>query len=99
MLHDLAYILRVFARGDEQGVIHINDDEVLHSDYGDKFLRRMDKISVGLERVALFSADNILSFAIGRMLVEGGPGAEVVPSEVRGDAIKAGLALALCGTR
>src|SRR5437868_9368053 len=89
----------MLAGGDEQRVVYIDHDEVLDPDQGDKLLGGVNKVSVGLEGVALFGAHDILGFAVGGMFVESGPGAKIVPSEISRDAIKVRLALALGGTR
>src|SRR3954464_14648113 len=99
MLHDFAYILRVLARGDEQSVVRIDNNKILYSNDRNELFGGINKVPVGREREALVGADDILSLPIRRMLVERRPGAEVVPSEICGDAVQIRLTLTLGGTR
>src|SRR3954471_23161602 len=99
MLHDLAYILCMLTRRDEKRVIGVYDDEVPHTHNSYKLFWRMDEVAGGCQRQPFLRAQDVRRFAIAGVLVKRGPGAEVVPSKVCGDAIEVRFALALCRAR
>ena len=58
--HNLADILRSFARAEQQRVFSFHDDQIAYPDRRDEFLRAPEKISLGIERNK-FSSGNIFS--------------------------------------
>ena len=93
-----AYILRTLPGGDQNGVFGFHDHQVIHPDQRDKFLRAVDVIVARIDaHHALRLGDvAILRVALRQlMFVEGIPGTQVVPAELRRQAVDIRMVLAL----
>src|SRR6266404_1662627 len=96
MLYHFADILRLIECGDEQSVFGLDNHQVAHADQGDKFAEyvyiivlRVQGKSAG-RRHRIPTATFCLRYVV---LMQRGPGTEVVPSEVGGQTEDAGLRL------
>src|SRR6266404_5254215 len=98
MLHHLADILRLVERGDEQRVFGLDNHQVTHADQGDKFAEYVNIIVLRVQgksagrRHRIPTTTFCLRYVV---LMQRGPGAEVVPSEVGGQTEDAGLRFSL----
>src|SRR5208282_925868 len=94
-LDDFAYILGVVAVGDQQRILGVHNDQVLHAYKGDKLLGAVDVVVTGVEGHVAFALGHV-AFPVSEqpglklVLVKRGPGAQVVPTEFSRDAIKIG---------
>src|SRR5882672_11351240 len=85
VLHYLADVLRLITRGDEQSVVGFHHDQVVHSNHGDKLSRSVDVITGSVQREDALARNQVAvprsAFGV-VVLMECGPGAEIVPSEI-----------------
>ncbi len=86
--------------GDQQRVLGVHDDQVLHAHQGHEFAGAEDVVVGRVDgHVAPGVGDVALGVAaqagLNLVLVERGPGAEIVPAELGGDAVEMGEVLAL----
>src|SRR5271170_8026792 len=99
MLDDLADILSVASRGDQQGVLGFNHHQVAHPHQCDELLWAVDVVAGRVDCKASTSLGNVLvgvrmgSLGVG-VVVEGGPGAKVVPAKIGAEAKQVGSSLA-----
>src|SRR5208337_146663 len=94
MLDDFADVLRILARGDEQRIVSLDHNQVLHSDGCNELAFGVNEISLRIQGEALLRVDHVFAIRLAgtAMLIERGPGAKIIPSEARRDAIDARLA-------
>ena len=59
MLHNLAYVLRLLARGDQQRVNRFYDYQVVHTHHCDKFARRVNIIPRRIQGEDTFARDQV----------------------------------------
>src|SRR5271165_5156032 len=88
ILYDFAHVLRLFARGDQQCVLGLHDDEVVHSHHRDK-LFGMHKVARRLQCEILLRRNYVLQLRLRRcaVLIERSPRTQIVPAKVGGNAI------------
>jgi hypothetical protein len=89
MLYDFTNILRVLPRCNQQGIRRIDYHQIAHPYDGNKLVRRMYVIALRVQDKYARAINNISfnRFTLpSLMLVERGPGAEVVPAKIRGEA-------------
>ena len=60
MLHDLAHVLGLIARGDQQRVIGLYDYKIAYTNRRDELSWRMDVIPLGVQRECTFAVNEIL---------------------------------------
>src|SRR5208282_5110619 len=102
MLHHFAYILRLVEGGDEQRVFGLDNHQVAHADQSDKLSGSVNVIILRIQGKTARRRDqaSVARFRLRRVvLVQRGPGAEVVPSEVGGQTEDARLDFTLGGSR
>src|SRR5579864_1524423 len=89
ILHNLADVLRVRARRDQQRIFGLNHYDIVYPNHRHKFPRCMNVIPARAQREDALSGDQVAvrrrGFR-GVVLVKRGPRAEVVPAEVRAQA-------------
>src|SRR6266404_6104394 len=102
MLYHFADILRLIERGDEQSVFGLDNDQAAHADEGDKFVEHVNIIVLCVQGKSAGRRHLILTAAFclrDVVLMQRGPGAKIVPSEVGGQTEDAGLGFSLGGAR
>ena len=57
LLHHFAHILRVAARGDEQGIARIDYDQILHAQKRDELVRTVNVIAVCVDDESIRGLD------------------------------------------
>src|SRR5262249_41799533 len=67
------------AGADKERVIRFDDDEVIDANGGDEFRGAVEKIARSIERLPR-ARENIFVWLLGEQLVDGGPGANVAPT-------------------
>src|SRR6202007_660455 len=82
--HHASYILGAFARTDEQGVGSFHNNEIGNPDCRDEFGGTRDEISAGIEGQDAAGGD-VRARTFGQEFVNSGPGADVAPSDYRGN--------------
>ena len=103
-LDDLAHVLGVVAMDDEQGIVGVHDDKIFNTHQGNEFVGAVDVVVAGLDGQMAVGLGHV-AFAVAAqaglklVLVERGPGAEVVPTEFGREAVEVGEVLALGGAR
>ena len=89
ILHNFAYVLRVLARCDQQSIRSFDHHQIADPDHRDKLARRMNIISPRVQQECPRTGYQIAFWrtALRRvMLVQSCPRAQVVPSEIGGQA-------------
>src|ERR1700687_1328437 len=98
MLHHFADVLRLVERGNEQCVFGLDNHQVAYADQRDKFAEHVNIIVLRVQlksagrRHRIPAATLCLRYVV---LMQRGPGAEVVPSEVGGQTEDVRLAFSL----
>lgn len=75
-------VIRLVAVGDEQGVIRLHDDQIIHAQQGDAgTLAGVEDDVVFRVDLGNFAVGGVLIALDGEVLCDGDPGADVVPIE------------------
>lgn len=91
MLHYLPNVLRVLQGGNQQSIRGLDHHQIAHAHGRDKLSRSVHVVAVGIQDEYTSAIDQVALRRIAlcvMMFVQRGPGAEIVPSEIGGQAKK-----------
>src|ERR1019366_10154654 len=91
-LDDFSDVLRTVAIDNQEGVLGIDDDQILYTDQSHKFASAVDVVVNGVDGHVAFGVGDVALAVTAQsgfelVLVKRGPGTKIVPGKLSGDAV------------